>query len=400
MLIELDIPTLSVICVILSLTYCVGLALIQTLQPRIRGINLIALALMLLGVGFMLMSFGNTVSLWVSKILANSIISVSFILILHGVCLLRGYAASLANYGYYSLPVVITLLTYCTYFSSSTDARIAIMAGYTSALSFLTIYANQHGAKEDIAPSKRLLSLGMLVYAAYGLFRLGMLPFEDKIDDFMVANWVQQLAFLTIIAMIIFIGFAITWMLTGRLVATIYDSSLKDELTRLYNRRALEEFAPKEVARAQRFEHSLSVLLIDIDKFKQINDVYGHQAGDHVLRTIGRILRIETRKNDFSFRYGGEEFLVLLPETNKNQAKIVAEKLRNVIERTTMLPSNREFCTASFGVSELLANEHWERLIERADRALYDAKNQGRNRVVLSENSYDAQVSLNHKWKS
>jgi diguanylate cyclase (GGDEF)-like protein len=227
-----------------------------------------------------------------------------------------------------------------------------------------------------------------------------MLPFEDKIDDFMVANWVQQLAFLSIIAMIIFIGFAITWMLTGRLVATIYDSSLKDELTRLYNRRALEEFAPKEVARAQRFEHSLSVLLIDIDKFKQINDVYGHQAGDHVLRTIGRILRIETRKNDFSFRYGGEEFLVLLPETNKNQAKVVAEKLRNVIERTTMLPSNREFCTASFGVSELLANEHWERLIERADRALYDAKNQGRNRVVLSENSYDAQVSLNHKWKS
>jgi|GEM_PF-1184732 len=385
MLIELDIPTLSVVCVILSLTYCIGLALIQTLQPRIRGINLIALALMLLGLGFMLMSFGNNVSLWISKILANSAISISFILILHGICLLRGYPASLANYGYYSLPIVIILLTYCTYFSSSTDARIAIVATYTSALSFLAIYANQNGSKEDIVPSKRLLSLGMLVYAVYGLFRLIMLPFEKSIDDFMLANWVQQLAFLTIMMMIIFIGFAITWMLTGRLVATIYDSSLKDELTRLYNRRALEEFTPKEVARAQRFAHPLSVVLIDIDRFKKINDVYGHQAGDHVLKTVGRILRIETRKNDFSFRYGGEEFLLILPETSLKQAKVVADKLRGVIGRTTMLPSNREFCTASFGVSELQQGEHWEVLIERADKALYDAKNQGRNRVVVSQ---------------
>ncbi|OAJ95087.1 GGDEF domain-containing protein [Vibrio bivalvicida] len=385
MLIELDIPTLSVVCVLLSLTYCIGLSLIQTLQPRFNGINLIAFALLLLGLGFMLMSFGNNVSLWVSKVLANSIVALSFILILHGICLLRGYSVSLANCGYYSLPLIVILLTYLTHFSSSTDARIAIMASYTSGLSFLAIYANQKGSREDIAPSKWLLTLGMSIYALYGVFRLIMLPFADRIDDFMVANWIQQLAFITIMTMIIFIGFAITWMLTGRLVATIYDSSLKDELTRLYNRRALEEFAPKEVARAQRFEHPLSVLLIDIDKFKKINDMYGHQAGDHVLKTIGRILRIETRKNDFSFRYGGEEFLIILPETSLKQAQIVAEKLRSVIGRTTMLPSNREFCTASFGVSELQEGEHWEVLIERADKALYDAKNQGRNRVVVSQ---------------
>ncbi len=385
MLLKLDIATLSIMCVLLSFTYSAGLALIQTLQSRLRGINLIALALLLLGLGFLLMSFGNNVSLWLSKILANSLISVSFILILHGICLLRGYPAALANFGYYTVPVLIVSLTYLTHFSSSTDARIAIMASYTSALSFLAIYANHKGSNEDIAPSKRLLSLGMLIYALYGLFRLVALLFGSRTEDFMLANWIHQLAFISVLMMIIFIGFSITWMLTGRLVSTIYQSSLKDELTRLYNRRALEEFGPKEAARAQRYEHSLSVVLIDIDNFKQINDIYGHQAGDNVLRAIGKILRIETRQNDYSFRYGGEEFLVLLPETKLDQAQIVAEKLRRIIERTTMLPSDRETCTASFGVSEHNKNEYWEESIIRADRALYEAKRQGRNQVVVDK---------------
>lgn len=385
MLIELDITTLSVVCVLLSLTYGISLVLIQRLQPSIRGINIVALALLLLGMGFLLLSFGNNTTLWVSKILANSIIALSYTLILHGVCLIRGYPIAIANYGYYTLPLVITGLTYFTYFSVSTDARIAIMASHTGSMCLLSVYANQKGTMEDIEPSKRLLSTGLMIYAIYALFRIIRLPFDQRIDDFMTANWIQQFTFITIITLIIFIGFAVTWMLTGRLVATIYDSSLKDELTKLYNRRALEELVPKESARAERFGHSLSILLIDIDRFKKINDLYGHQAGDKVLRDIGRILRVETRSNDFSFRYGGEEFLVLLPETNQEQAQIVAEKLKRVIERTPMLPSNREFCTASFGVSAQRPDDHWESVIKRADKALYSAKSAGRNRVVVSD---------------
>ncbi|OEF06511.1 GGDEF domain-containing protein [Vibrio genomosp. F10] len=385
MLIEFDIPTLSVICVLLSFTYAISLALVQRLQPTIRGINIMALALLLLGTGFLLLSFGNHTTLWLSKILANSIIALSFTLILHGVCRIRGYPVAIANIGYSSFPIVIIGLTYFTYFSVSTEARIAIMATYTGAISLLAFYANYRGMTEDIAPSKHLLSVGLLIYAFYSLFRLIRLPFGQRIDDFMAADLVQQLSFLTILLLVIFIGFAITWMLTGRLVATIYDSSLKDELTKLYNRRALEDLVPKEAARTHRYKHSLSILLIDIDRFKHINDVYGHQAGDKVLRDIGRILQVETRSNDFSFRYGGEEFLVLLPETSGPDAKIVAEKLKNVIARTSMLPSNKEFCSASFGVSELREDEHWESAIDRADKALYNAKKTGRNRVVISE---------------
>lgn len=383
--INLDIPTLSVVCVLLAFTYSISLALIQKLQPQIKGINLISLALFTLGVGFLLLSYGNNATLWLTKVLANSFIMFSFTLILHGVCQLRGYPTSIANHGYYALPLVIIGLTYFTYFSISTHARIAIVAIYTSYMSILTFYANHKGVAEDIAPSKVLLSSGMLIYAGYALFRMIYLPFEHTIEDFMVASWVHQYAFISLVIMIIFIGLSVTWMLAGRLVATIYDTSLKDELTKLYNRRALEELVPKEVTRAFRFEHQLSILLIDIDNFKQINDIYGHQTGDQVLREIGRILKVETFNNEFSFRYGGEEFLVLLPETTEQQAEVIAERIREVIARTPLLPSHRERCTASFGVSALRDGEHWESLIERADKALYSAKRSGKNRVVVSD---------------
>jgi len=384
MSIHLDIATLSIICVLLALCYCIGLLLIQQLQPTVRGISTIAFALLLLSVSFLLLSFGNQITHWISKILANSLMAFSYIILLWGVCQFRGFPRKTANIGFYTFPVLIVGLTYFTFFMPSTNARVILMSTYVSSLCFITIVANQKGKNADMTPSKYLLSIGLATQGIYNLFRFIWTLFEQRIDDFMISGTAHQLAFVSTLLMIIFIGFSVTWMLTGRLVATIYDSSLKDELTRLYNRRALEEFAPKEAARAQRYNHALSIVLVDIDNFKLINDIYGHQTGDHVLRTIGRILRIETRKNDYSFRYGGEEFLILLPETDHTQAQIVAEKLRRVIERTTLLPSNREVCTASFGVSEYAEGENWEDSIKRADKALYKAKRRGRNRVEVS----------------
>lgn len=379
---RLDIPTLSVICVFLSFTYAFGLLLIQRLQPNIRGINTIALALLLLGVGFLLLSFGNHTSYWISKITANSAIVLSFVLLLHGVCLLRSFPHRLANIGYYGLPMIILGLTYFTYFSPSTNVRIFLVASFIALMCFLTLYANLKGTHKDIPGSKRLLSIAMIIQGGYSLFRVAILPFQQQIQDFMQSGLVHQLAFISLISMVIFIGFSITWLLTGRLVATIYDTSLKDDLTQLYNRRALSELAPKESARARRFQTDLSFVLLDIDRFKEINDFYGHQTGDRVLNSIGRILHVETRANDFCFRYGGEEFLLILPETSLEDAEFVAEKLRQVIERTHLLPKHDEFCTASFGVSSLTMHDTWSEAVSRADQALYEAKKAGRNQVV------------------
>ncbi|NOI17119.1 GGDEF domain-containing protein [Vibrio coralliilyticus] len=380
--IHLDITTLSIICVLLSLCYCIGLLLIQQLQPSVSGISTIASALLLLSVSFLLLSFGNQITHWVSKILANSLMAFSYIILLLGVCQFRRFPRIIANIGFYSFPILIVGLTYFTFFMPSTNARVILMTVYVSSLCFIAILANQKGKSTDITPSKFLLSLGLATQGGYNLFRFIWTLFEERIDDFMISGMAHQLAFVSTLLMIIFIGFSVTWMLTGRLVATIYDTSIKDELTQLYNRRALEELLPKEIARSSRHKQPLSVLLLDIDHFKKVNDTYGHQAGDRVLRTTGKLLILQTRKDDLSFRYGGEEFLVLLPNTDVEKAVIVAEKLREAIKRARMLPTNVDSCTASFGVTQFNGEDDWQTAIERADQALYSAKENGRNQVT------------------
>lgn len=380
--IHLDITTLSIICILLSLCYCIGLLLIQQLQPSVSGISTIASALLLLSVSFFLLSFGNQITHWVSKILANSLMAFSYIILLLGVCQFRRFPRIIANIGFYSFPILIVGLTYFTFFMPSTNARVILMTVYVSSLCFIAILANQKGKSTDITPSKFLLSLGLATQGGYNLFRFIWTLFEERIDDFMISGTAHQLAFVSTLLMIIFIGFSVTWMLTGRLVATIYDTSIKDELTQLYNRRALEELLPKEIARSSRHKQPLSVLLLDIDHFKKVNDTYGHQAGDRVLRTTGKLLILQTRKDDLSFRYGGEEFLVLLPNTDVEKAVIVAEKLREAIKRARMLPTNVDSCTASFGVTQFNGEDDWQTAIERADQALYSAKENGRNQVT------------------
>ncbi|MCG9677217.1 GGDEF domain-containing protein [Vibrio sp. Isolate24] len=387
MSIHLDIATLSIICVLLALCYCIGLLLIQQLQPTVRGISTIAFALLLLSVSFLLLSFGNQITHWISKILANSLMAFSYIILLWGVCQFRGFPRKTANIGFYTFPVLIVGLTYFTFFMPSTNARVILMSTYVSSLCFITIIANQKGKNADMTPSKYLLSIGLATQGIYNLFRFIWTLFEQRIDDFMISGTAHQLAFVSTLLMIIFIGFSVTWMLTGRLVATIYDTSIKDELTQLYNRRALEELLPREVARSSRHRQPLSLLLLDIDHFKKINDTYGHQAGDRVLRTMGKLLILQTRKDDLSFRYGGEEFLVLLPNTDTENAVIVAEKLREAIKKAKMLPSNVDFCTASFGVTQFNGSDDWQSAIERADQALYSAKENGRNQVAAKKAS-------------
>jgi len=152
--IHLDITTLSIICVLLSLCYCIGLLLIQQLQPSVSGISTIASALLLLSVSFFLLSFGNQITHWVSKILANSLMAFSYIILLLGVCQFRRFPRIIANIGFYSFPILIVGLTYFTFFMPSTNARVILMTVYVSSLCFIAILANQKGKSTDITPSK------------------------------------------------------------------------------------------------------------------------------------------------------------------------------------------------------------------------------------------------------
>ena len=169
------------------------------------------------------------------------------------------------------------------------------------------------------------------------------------------------------------------------LQAQLNDQANRDPLTGLYNRRYLDTTLTRELARCERDGQALSLMLIDLDHFKQVNDNYGHQAGDTVLIKLATLLQEQARAADVACRFGGEELLVLLPNMPADVALDRAEQWRAAFADTTELIDARQLrVTLSIGVASYPAHGHLpEELIECADRALYRAKAQGRNRVVL-----------------
>jgi diguanylate cyclase (GGDEF)-like protein len=161
-----------------------------------------------------------------------------------------------------------------------------------------------------------------------------------------------------------------------------------DGLTGLWNRTYLDTRLSEEFAQATRYHHPLSLILADLDRFKQVNDNYGHPHGDQVLQTFATLLTRGCREGDVAFRYGGEEFAVILPETPLNAAVEVAERVRAEFEAVVWKEHPDQPTTASFGVAGLrnLSNPAVERLLAAADNALYAAKKQGRNCVVAARN--------------
>ncbi len=163
--------------------------------------------------------------------------------------------------------------------------------------------------------------------------------------------------------------------------------SFKDPLTKLFNRRYFETKLEQEFARCERYNRELSLSMIDIDFFKKINDTYGHQVGDEILKQLAQIILKSIRKSDIAGRYGGEEFIVLMPETSPKKAYIALERLRKIVEGHAFaidVPPGYLHITISIGLAGYVQSmTKKEELIELADKALYTAKNSGRNRVCL-----------------
>lgn len=154
-----------------------------------------------------------------------------------------------------------------------------------------------------------------------------------------------------------------------------------DKLTGLYNRNKFDDLYQKEFKRAKRYSNDLSVILFDIDNFKSVNDKYGHQIGDEVLKEISKILQNNVREADICVRWGGEEFLVLLPQTSLDGAKTAAEKIRSAII-SEPISSEKLNVTASFGVSVMSELDSENSLISRCDVLLYEGKTSGKNIVI------------------
>ena len=177
-------------------------------------------------------------------------------------------------------------------------------------------------------------------------------------------------------------------------VYALLEESITDPLMGIYNRRYLERRLKEEGLRAKRYGQPLALLLVDIDDFKAVNDTYGHQCGDFVLEQLGQVMLDSIRDSDMVARYGGDEIVILLPNTCDSEAFLFAERLRKIVENQDIaLPDKRGErklslnITVSIGVAGFNQScmNSWS-FIEHADKALYQAKEKGRNMVVVSDN--------------
>lgn len=242
-----------------------------------------------------------------------------------------------------------------------------------------------------------MLKLGATALASY-LLLLGALQLGAPERLTASAEVLTVVAYALVLAQVAFIGSFIAGL--RRSLREKHDSlteamkeleelATRDPLTRLPNRHTAMQQLHRELSRSERRRQGgdgLCVALLDVDHFKRVNDRFGHQAGDQVLRLIGSALDAVIRQGDFVARFGGEEFLILLPETTIDGGRLVAERIREAIAGIPLddLPG-REAVTASIGVAEHRPGERMETALGHADVALYQAKHAGRNRVALWE---------------
>jgi diguanylate cyclase (GGDEF)-like protein len=222
------------------------------------------------------------------------------------------------------------------------------------------------------------VSLAVVVDAVFVLVEIaaGLNP----VADFKLHPWIYSYIYFGTIIVFGFFGYLI-----GTREDMLRDMAMTDGLTGLYNSRHLWTRIHDEFALAKRHETPLSILILDLDEFKSVNDSYGHPVGDHFLELMGRTINSIIRQGETGARVGGEEFAVLLPQATAQEAAVVAERIRKAIEGERMKVDNGEIgITASAGVACTVGNEAHsaEGIYQLADHALLQAKRTGRNRVV------------------
>ena len=212
----------------------------------------------------------------------------------------------------------------------------------------------------------------------------GMLIHTHNVES-MPERWeyVYSIAAFTILALLIPIFYGRKLIKQQQVLHTeISRVAAEDCLTELYNRRKINELIQNEIERSERYKKGFSIIIMDIDYFKRVNDRFGHLAGDQLLKMFSDIIRDTIRHTDTAGRWGGEEFVVLCPETNMDGATALADKMREHISSYVFNSFGKQ--TASFGVACYVSDDSVDTIINRADIALYNAKNSGRNRVAVN----------------
>ena len=233
--------------------------------------------------------------------------------------------------------------------------------------------------------SYRFTEIALWFTGALALLR-GIIVVNGGVRDLMTSSFPHAWVFLFVVLFATTLTFGFMWMANESLQGELAHLAAYDSLTQVLNRRAFLTQFEREVSRSKREETMFSLAIFDMDRFKRINDEFGHPAGDRALQSVVATLNANLRKHDVVGRYGGEEFSLLMPNTAKDTALLAAERMRAEIERLGFEVAGRRVpITVSGGVATYPQDgEDWDGLLTAADNALYDAKQGGRNRVAAA----------------
>ncbi|MGY0616977.1 GGDEF domain-containing protein [Vibrio sp. FJH11] len=384
----LDIRTLNFIIILFSCIYSACLLCYQYSQSKIQGLNTFAISLLFLGLGPFCLGFRGIGPDWLTIVVSNTFILVGFLLSLYSVSIFRGFPLKLAHTMACFIPLVSGLLYYYSVYEPSIKTRMICHSTYLSVVTLCSSIAMLRGKNEDLNLPVNIMAISFASYSVFMVGRTIWTMAAPETTSFMHAGLVHQLAFLFGICLIVALSFSMLWLINARLVLSINNLSQRDALTGLYNRRALEEIIPTLICNAIQQGNPVSIVMADIDRFKAINDQYGHTAGDKVMEKVAKIIKEHLPESACAVRVGGDEFMIIVLEKS-GQTKRFAENIRTSVENDASLQSFGRTITMSFGISELVYGIQLEEALTQADEALYCSKHTGRNRVTLfGEDNY------------
>lgn len=389
MLENLDIRTLSLTLVLFCWLYGLGLFLTSMGQQRPTATRLWAIAIICEGCGFLLLGLRAYIPEIASVLIANLLLVIAMVLTQRGIESFR--QSPPIHWLFHALPLLLMLwgFYHFTFISPNVNARIELISLLLSLLAFSCVWSLRNRGEETLSLARALTGLVFAGFGGFMLLRTFWTLSESSIPDFMQAGALHAFAFLVYLLMISGKSFGFIWMQNQLITNALSALARTDGLTGVLNRRTLLEGLQQELDRTERYTHALTLVMLDIDHFKSINDRYGHVAGDHALVELAKHLRRSLRKQDLIGRFGGEEFVLVLPDTDSDKAFEVIERVRSELERLQIGPQNHPFSiTASFGIAEFGRHGNSaDQLLQQADSAMYTAKAQGRNRTLLASHA-------------
>nr|WP_295936415.1 GGDEF domain-containing protein [uncultured Acidovorax sp.] len=380
------VPTMLAMIIASSLMMAASMAVVGW-GRRSDGLGRWAAALLVNAIGHLLIMLRGLIPDLLSIVVGNLMLSSVFVGLIAAVYQFQGRPVRWALL----LAPPLLVLVFVSVFIDNFPARVSfvgLVIGLQAVWALLAALSHRHAT---VGRGQWLLVAGLSLEAVVlGGRALVAISTHSEATNILQSSALQTLTFLATFSVVLVSSVGFVFMSRDRADENNRVLAALDPLTGVANRRSLIAALDRDVARAQRMREPMALMMVDIDHFKDVNDQYGHPAGDRVLCSVVNVLRQRVRAQDLVGRYGGEEFMVLLPDTGLVGAEQLARELCKAVEESRCpadgVPGPGIAVTVSIGVfgGRLESGDSWDMLIAAADRALYQAKNNGRNRVEVA----------------